>query len=168
MTEEYVYHVDEDDNVIGKVTRKEVDYNKLRTRGSRVIISNNKNEILIQKRASTKRKYPNHWDFGTAETLMYGESYESGAIRGLLEELNIYGISNFDIKFLFKLKYEDEEVKRWYKVYSLIYDGKITIDKNEVSVVKFVSIDVLDQMIETDKFAPQGLEVYKEFKRLRK
>lgn len=164
---EYGYHVDENDNVIGKITRKEANEKKNRIRASRIIIFNNKNEILIQKRSSTKSKYPNHWDFGVAETLIYGESYEAAAIRGLKEELGIVGISNRDIKLLFKLKYTGK-TKRWYTVYFLIYEGVVKIDKDEVSEAKFVSENTLNKMLKTEKFMPAGLEVYKEYKKINK
>lgn len=163
---EYVDYVDEDDNVIGKVTRKEADEKNLRIRVSRIFVFDNKNSFLIQKRASTKAECPNHLDFGVAETLQVGENYESGAVRGIKEELGITGISDSDIKFLFKLKYT-EKTKRWYKVYSVVYNGQIRIDKHEVSEVKFVSEDVLNKLLETEKFHPGGLKVYKEYKRLK-
>jgi len=164
MEKEYVDIVDENNNIIGKVTRKEADIKVLRLRASRVFVFNSRGEFLIHKRASTRLRYPDYWDFGVAETLISGESYESGAIRGLMEELNITGISNFDIKFLFKFKFTDERTRRWYKVYSLIYNGKVKVG-SEVSEIKFVSEEVLNKMIKTEKFPPAALEAYKKYKK---
>lgn len=168
MKDEFIYNVDENDNVIGKISRKEGGEKKLRRRVSRVFIFNSKNEMLLQKRASEKIDYPTLWDFGCAETVLYGEKYESAAIRGLFEELGIKGISSPDIKFLFKLKFTSAKAKRWYAVYSLIYNGKVRFDKNEISEIKFASEGVLNKMLKTENFSPAGLEVYKQYEKIKK
>ena len=47
MTEEYVYHVDEEDNEIGKVLRSEMRKNHFRHRGVIILIFNSKKEMLF-------------------------------------------------------------------------------------------------------------------------
>lgn len=158
-------HVDEEDNIIEKVTRNDVNEKNLRMRGSIVIIFNKQNQFLVQKRASKKLKFPDNWELGVSETVFYGESYEAAAIRGLKEELNITGISNLDIAFLFKLKHTSSQAKRWYKIFSLTYNGKIELDKNEVSKSRFVSEDKLNNMFKKEKFAPVALETYEKLKK---
>ena len=165
---EYVDIVDENDKAVGKATREESNKKNLRRRGSGVLVFNKKNEILMHKRASEKLEFPGLWDFGSAETLISKESYESAAIRGLKEELGITGISNFDIKFLFKFKHTGKNVKRFYKVFSLHYNKNIKINKEEISEAKFVSEDFLNKMLEKEKFIDRGLEVYKEYRKIRK
>ena len=115
---EYVDIVDENDKAVGKATREESNEKNLRRRGSMVLVFNKKNEILIHKRASEELEFPGLWDFGSAETLISGESYESAAIRGLKEELGITGISNFDKNFYLSLNIQAKMQKDSIK-YSL-------------------------------------------------
>lgn len=67
--------VDEKDNVIGFRPRDDFYTGKYIHRASHLILFNSKNEILIQKRASTKKWYPNLYTFSVSGTVA-DESYE--------------------------------------------------------------------------------------------
>jgi isopentenyl-diphosphate Delta-isomerase len=54
-----------------------------------IILMNDKNEILLQKRNKNKKIFPLRLDLSCAEHLQENESYKEGAIRGLKEELGI-------------------------------------------------------------------------------
>lgn len=43
--------------------------------------------MLVQRRATGKRMYPNCLDVSCAEHLQRGEKYHDGAVRGMIEEL---------------------------------------------------------------------------------
>ena len=104
--EEMIYVVDDDDNVVRETTRKEVRKKGLLHRDVTVVITNSRNEFLIQKRSLKKDIYPGFWDFGMSETVGAGEIYSQAAVRGLQEELGIEDISekNLEKSFLFKFK----------------------------------------------------------------
>ena len=57
-------------------------------------IINNKNEILVQKRASCKKNFPNLWDMPSAGHIISGETPIQGAIRETYEELGIKTTEN--------------------------------------------------------------------------
>ena len=161
MKEEMVDIVNDNNEIIDTVPRSVMDKKILRSRVSRIIIMNSKKQILLQKRASTKKRFPDHWDLGVAETIQAGESYDNGAIRGMKEELGIN--AKKELKLLFKIKYDDEVTKRFYNVYSFIYDDKIRIDETEVSEIKFVTKKELEKMIKTEKFIPASIAMYKKY-----
>lgn len=162
---EYVDVVDDNDQVIGKTTIKEASDNVIRTRASRVLILNNENELLLQKRPSTKLRYPDFWDIGIAERLISGEEYKDAAIRGLGEELNITNVMHQDLDFLFKLKFDNEITKRWYGVFSLFHDKKIIPNKKETAEIKFIPQDKLISFLRTEKIMEAGLKTFEIYKK---
>lgn len=129
------------------------------SQGSHVWIMNSKGELLIQKRTPTKRLYPNLWSItsgGTDE----GETTLDTAYREVKEELGI------------ELKPEELELMMSYKrnhdfvdVYLARKDIKleeITMQKEEVSDVKWVSKEDLEKLIKEEQ-TPKSLQIYFEF-----
>ena len=165
---EYVDIVDEEDKVIGKSTRKEVDKNILRVRASKIFISDKDGKILIHRRADDpNRNYPGMWDIGAAETAKAGESYEVAAIRGLMEELRIVGISNLDIKFLFKYIFTGEKTKRNYKIFSITINQEISFDRKEISEVKWVTEEELIGLLDKQNFVPSAKPILEKYLKLK-
>lgn len=165
MTEEIIYVVDEKDQFVRKATRKEVMEKALLHRDSRVIIENSRGELLVHKRSINKDNYPGYWDIGIAETVKEGEGYVWAAFRGLREELGIVGISNIQIirSFLFKIRFSSPQLNELCKVYKLIYDGKITMQKEEIDEVKFLPIEEVKKLIEETNFHPVGKVVVERY-----
>ena len=79
MTEEYLDIVDENDNVIGKDTRKAVHANYMIHRGVHIFVVNSHGQILIQKRSMNKDYYPGYFDISVGAQVSSGESYEEAA-----------------------------------------------------------------------------------------
>ena len=165
MKEEIIYVVDEKDKFVRKATRQEVREKALLHRTSRVIIKNNKDKLLIQKRSKTKDVNPGLWDVGIAETVIEGGSYEGTAMRGLLEELGITGISNIQLmhSLLFKIRFSSPNHNVFLKVYLLKYNGKIEIQTEEIDQVKFVTFDEIKNLIENKSFSPARKLVFKKY-----
>ena len=165
MEEEILDVVDENDNFVRKATRKEVRERVLLHRVSRVIIKNNKNEFLVQRRSKNKKTFPSHWDIGVAETVKSGEGYVSAAIRGLMEELEIIGISNIQLmhSFLFKIKYNSPQTNEFCKVYKILYNGKIKTQEEEIEDIKFSKLEELNTLIQNDLFHPIGKLAFEKY-----
>ena len=87
MDSELLDIVDENDNVIGRDTKA----NKLRkgliSRNIAIFIIDKDGKMLVSKRASTKKSFPNLYDPSAAGNVRAGESYEDAAKRELGEEL---------------------------------------------------------------------------------
>ena len=163
--EEIVYIVDEKDKFVRKSTRKEVREKALLHRTARVIIMSSNGAFLVQKRSASKDLYPSHWDIGVAGTVKEGESYEGTAMRELMEELGITGISNIQLmhSFLFKLRYSSEMHNAHCKVYYLNYNGKIMPQKEEIDEVKYLPADEVIRLIQKEKFHPVGKMIFEEY-----
>lgn len=101
-------------------------------------IINEEKEILVQKRASTKKSSPNKWDMPSAGHTKAGESFIDACIRETEEELGIKTKPS-DYTFLKEYIYQ----KNWEiaQVYLLKTNKKIEnfkLQKEEVSAVKFL------------------------------
>src|SRR6476659_666061 len=79
--------VNERDEVIGQLARKEVHRRGLRHRAVHVLIYNSKGEVFLQKRSKHKDTFPQRWDSSAAGHLNPGEDYDACAPREVQEEL---------------------------------------------------------------------------------
>ena len=88
MNEEIFPIVDENDNLIGAKPRKDVlESDIFRVAG--LVLVNKKGEILLAKRAATKKLDPNEWGHAAAGHVQAGETYEESIRRETEEELGI-------------------------------------------------------------------------------
>ncbi|MBI4149223.1 NUDIX domain-containing protein, partial [Candidatus Woesearchaeota archaeon] len=110
MKEETVYHVDEHDRIIEKITRGKSWNHRLIHRGVAVLITNSNGKILVHKRSKNKKIYPGYYDIFFGGWTSYGETYKESAVREVQEEL---GIKEIKLHFLFKIMYEDEIERNW-------------------------------------------------------
>jgi len=169
MEEEIIYVVNEKDQFVRKATRKEVREKALLHRAARVIIKNNEQKFLVQKRSLRKDIHPGLWDIGIAETAKEGGSYESTAMRGLLEELGITGISNIQMmhSVLFKLKYFSKNHNILCKVYYLLYNGQVYSQEEEIDEAKFLTKEEVSNLIEKEAFNPVGKIIFNKYLELK-
>lgn len=120
-----------------------------------VWIMNEQGEVLIQKRASTKKQHPNKWGI-CAGHIDTGETVESAVIRELEEELGVKLTIN-DLELMFIAKEQNEFANRrknyvFYHVYFMktnwkIEDYKIQIE--ELSEIKYITFEELKNIIKT-------------------
>ena len=163
--EEIIYIVDEQDQFVRKAARQEVRQKALLHRTARAIVLNGNGLFLVQKRSAGKDIYPSHWDIGIAGTVRESESYESTAMRELMEEVSITGISNIQLmhSFLFKLRYSSEMHNAHCKVYYLNYNGKIMPQKEEIDEVKYLPANEVISLIQKEKFHPVGKMIFEKY-----
>lgn len=80
---------DADGNPSGLAPRSRVHRDGLWHRAANVFLFRSDGRLLVQRRQWTKDVCPGAWDLTVAEHLQPGESYASGALRGLREELGL-------------------------------------------------------------------------------
>lgn len=102
--EEYLDVVDENDNILGKATWREMEENGLLHRSANIFVFNSKGDIFVHKRAKTIR-YPGMWDVKFGGLVSAGESYGEAARRESQEEA---GIANAKLEFLFDFKFREK------------------------------------------------------------
>ena len=147
MVEGKIIVVDEEDGVVGVELRSVVDEKKLWYRVSALWLKNSKGEVLLARRAYTKRHYPGRWGPAVAGTVDEGESYEENIVKEAEEELGLVGA---DIKEGPKVKISGK-----YNHFTQWFVGEIDepvdffkIQEEEVAEVKWFSVDELKDMIE--------------------
>src|SRR5437868_4093740 len=80
--------VDKDDNIINYRTRYECHHDKsLVHRAVGIIIFNDQNQILLQKRSMLKDTNPGKYTVSVSGHLTKGQTYEEAAMREMEEEL---------------------------------------------------------------------------------
>ena len=89
MQDEVFDVVNERDEVIGQLARREVHRQGLKHRAVHVLIFNARGELFLQKRSLKKDNHPGVWDSSAAGHLDTGEDYDVCAMREVQEELGI-------------------------------------------------------------------------------
>lgn len=140
-------------NSDGNSTGKILDKNEIHRLGLyhkevAIFLINNKNEILLQKRASTKEIEPNKWAWhgGHVNAL---ESDIDAIIRETREELGIT-LNKDNIKLLVNLrrdKFPNRQFTTAYYTYCNYLINEFTIQKEEISEVKWFEYTKFKEMI---------------------
>lgn len=115
---------------------------------------NDKYELLIQKRGANLKRHPNKWNFTGGAVDANETSYE-GAKREVKEEL---GIDIDNLELLISFRREHDFVDVWVgKTNTKIED--LDISTREVSSVKWVSLEELEEFMNNGLFVP-SLKLY--------
>lgn len=121
-----------------------------------VWIQNDKGEFLIQKRSPSKKVFPNFWSI-TGGGVDSGESTLDTVFRECKEELGIIAEEkNLELILSFKRKADFVDI---YLLKHNIELKDIIMQEEEVTDVKWVSINEIKSMIENNEFAP-NIPVY--------
>jgi len=165
-----ITYVDSSDKIIGYGSRDEAINDGIIHIIVRLLVFNSNGEILIQKR-SHKVKMPNKWDQSAGGHVDEGEGYEAAGKRELLEEM---GIETDNISFITKFYTEkrdsDGVTRRFNSLFALHgYDGKITVDNDEVSGYKWISPEKLARWMSErlEDFTAGFLKTYDEYSNLK-
>lgn len=155
-------------NLIGEkigVVDKEIAHKKgLWHKAIHVWILNDKNEILLQYRCAEKKLYPNTWDCSFAGHIGAGEASVHAVVREGKEELGIdvdLGKLEYVLTNREKTKYEQIQSNEFVDIYILrqnINLNSITLQKEEVSDAKYVSLEEFFNLIKEEKILPHEIE----------
>lgn len=162
--------VDEHDNVIGAGTKLEAREKGIRFRIVRIFLFNSQGRLLLQRRAWHLKSFPGRWDQSVGGHVDEGETYLQAAIREAEEEIGVTGLT---LREEFKHFANDLEVtgvkRRFNMLYSTVYDGTVTPNPEEVTEVKWVASDELEQWSRAspDDFSPGFIRTYNAFRQNR-
>jgi isopentenyldiphosphate isomerase len=90
MQDEIFDVVNDRDEVIGQLARREVHRQGLKHRATHILIFNAKGEVFLQKRSLKKDNHPGVWDSSASGHVDSGEDYDSCAVREVGEELGVH------------------------------------------------------------------------------
>ena len=125
-------------------------------------IVNSKGQILVQKRAQTKKKSPGKWDMPSAGHIDAGETCLSGCVRETYEEL---GIKTKEDDFIFLKEFVNPSGWELVQVYLLKKDidiKDIKLQVEEVECVKWLSYNEFIDLLYSDDFCKHAQE-YKDW-----
>lgn len=161
--EELLPLVDENGTVVGKATRTECHSGSFKLHPVvHLHVFNSKGELYLQKRSASKKLLPLKWDTSVGGHVDYGESIETALLRETREEL---GITNIEVKPLFKYPYRSIQEYELVNAYYVVYDGVITPDKDEIEEGRFFTFEEINNNLGSGMFTPNFCM---EFKRVEK
>ena len=121
-------------------------------------IINSKGEILIQKRAKTKKHFPSLWDMPSAGHVDSGETCIEGAIRETFEELGVKTIEEdyeYIGEYIYDLGWELAQIYFLRLDYEI---DKFKISTEEVEEIKWLKYDDFVDIFYSEKFVPLDKE----------
>lgn len=143
--------VDQEDKIIGAEEKNIAKEKELIRRVSRILLFNNKGELLIHKRAPGV-SLPNRWNQSASGHVDEGETYEQAAYRELAEELGLKDIKLDEVDYFYNEETATgRKSPKFNRVYKGVWNGQtIKPDPLEVSEIRWISPQDLDTWIEKD------------------
>lgn len=158
--DELVDVVDEDDRVIGRVTRRQMREQNVLHRNASVICLTSKGEVFVHRRMHTKDVFPGLYDLFASGVVGAGESYDAAAKRELGEELGVVGPVP---KALFKHRYEGPSSRSFTMVYWVIWDGPIVCQAEEIAWGEHLPLSDVARNAQGFPYVPDGWEVFQRY-----
>ena len=149
--DELVAIVDENNNVTGAATRREMRARGLPHRATYIAIFNSRGELYVQRRTMTKDVYPGLLDPVAGGVVQAGESYAESAARELAEEMGIQGVNpdpQFDFYFV------EGAGKVWGRLFRCLWDRPVIPQPEEVVEVLLIKPDEI--LAGPSLFTPDG------------
>lgn len=156
--EEVFYWVDEEDNILGQVSREEAHNgsNKIhRTVG--ILVFNEDDHLLLQQRSLKKDLDPGMWTISAGGHVTYGQDYDKAAKNELKEEIGIKSKLDFIGKYFVKTPVQRE----WVQMYRTFVknDQEFMPDENEVEQVKWIPKPELKEFMQQNPFSSWAAEI---------
>lgn len=154
MGKEYFDILDENENKTGQIKlRSEVHRDGDWHKGVHIWILNNKGEVLLQRRCSTKDSHPNMLDISCAGHLSAGDDSLLAALRELKEELNL-DVKSEELEFIKTLKsskYTDTSINNEFDDLYILRTNKkfkdMKFQEEEITEIFFVPYKKFKEMV---------------------
>ncbi|ATY78342.1 NUDIX hydrolase [Aeromonas veronii] len=134
---EWVDVVDGNNRVIGVAERAKVRRENLCHRASYILVLDDADRILVQRRTLSKDFCPGMLDACAGGVVTTGEEMERSARRELAEEL---GIRDVPLEAFGDFYAEGEGYRVWGGLFSCRYQGPLQLQAEEVSEVQWMSL----------------------------
>ena len=144
----HVILVNEFDELIGTMEKMEAHQKGLLHRAFSIFIFNEKQEMLLQQRASTKYHSANLWTNACCSHPLPGEDITIAAHRRLGEEMGFDTSLKRAFHFTYKTTFETGLTEHEFDhVFTGNYDGIIRPDSSEVKDFQFMPMDEIQNNI---------------------
>jgi isopentenyldiphosphate isomerase len=115
-----------------------------------IFLARSDRKIILQRRSSSNKIFPNCWDSSSSFHVTFGESYEQAAKRELKEETGVSTVLAYVGKFLYHVPPGNEIVA----VFSCGSDDPVRIDQAESSDASSKTRDEVSAIAESEAAAP--------------
>ena len=149
---EHVILVDQNDTPIGEMEKIEAHEKALLHRAFSVFVFNDQNELLLQKRASTKYHSGGLWTNTCCSHQRQGESSMDAAHRRLKEEMGFDCPLTHEFHFIYKVDFDNGLTEHEFDhvFFGRYNENIIAFNPDEVEDFKYVSINKIQQQISED------------------
>lgn len=153
--------VDDEDRVIGQAFRRDCHGNpELIHRAVHVLLFNDRQQLLLQKRSVKKDIQPGKWDTSVGGHLDLGENYRAAAMREMGEELGVFDIP---LTELYRSKIRNQVESENIQTYLTIYNGPVRFSEEEIDEVRFWSRQEIEEALGSGCFTPNFEEEWQLF-----
>jgi isopentenyl-diphosphate delta-isomerase len=144
--------VDEDDNVLDYMNKKECHVGGgILHRAFSIFIFNSQKQLLLQKRSGQKQLWPHFWSNSCCSHPRKGENDEAATQRRLREELDLETQLHYLFKFIYHVPYHDIGSEfELCSVYIGKSDSEVTVNPNEIEEWKFIDTGMLDKELSSN------------------
>lgn len=155
--EEFFDVLKENGEYAGRIESRDMCHNEgLWHKAVTVFVINSKNQVLLQKRSSNKKMWPNMWDITAGGHVLAGEFGFEAIIRETKEELGI-NLEKNDITFIGVATSENikgdiinRHFNEFYIANKEIDETKLKLQEEEVSEVKWIEKDEIIERIKNN------------------
>lgn len=148
--DEMLYHVDDNDSVLGQIDRSKAHKKAFLHRTGIVFLMNSEDRILICKRNSNKKTFPSCYDSSVSFHVTYGETYEESAKRETKEEIRIEA----HLQPIGKFIHQDPPEYQIVAVFLCISDANPVIDRTEFSEEFLLFVDEVERLVQKERVTP--------------
>lgn len=153
--------VNENDEVIGEVWRSEtVGHLELIFREVGILIHDNKNRLLLQRRSFNKKAYPGHWIISAGGHVGKGKNPDNEAHKELREEMGFDVPLKLEFKILMTYPGNRSHAYGYTGEYN---EEKIVIQKEEVEEARFFTKEEFEELCKVDKVEPTSAQWCRDF-----
>ncbi|MDX1652901.1 MAG: isopentenyl-diphosphate Delta-isomerase [Brumimicrobium sp.] len=146
--------VNERDEVLGTMEKMEAHRKGLLHRAFSVVIFNDKNEMLVHRRADDKYHCGGLWTNACCSHPRLNENVKAGAQRRLMEEMGFSCDLTFIDTFIYKAAFENGLIEHELDhLFVGHYNDHPSPNEQEVSDWKYISLDALKKEM---TYAPQN------------
>lgn len=151
MKEENVILVNENDEQIGTMPKMEAHEKAVLHRAFSVFVFNEKNELMLQQRASHKYHSPSLWTNTCCSHQRVGESNIDAGMRRLKEEMGFVTELKDSIAFIYKAPFDNGLTEHEFD-HILVghFNGEPKINIQEVADWKWMSLETVKNDIKTN------------------
>ena len=139
--------VDDNDLVVGALSRGEIHQRELKHRSVHVLVFDGDGSLLLQKRSMEKDQCAGMWDTSCAGHVESGQSYADTAPRELQEELGFS--SAVELNTLFKMEPTPKNGNEFAMVYSVVHKGPFVAAEDEIDELRWFTFLELDRWVES-------------------